>query len=167
MCNFSNWFADNYGKLKMRLYSPYFNDDAFHDAYLCALSFANKASDPSMYESIFFAAYKAQNKMRLQESFVNIHPDDFVWGVITSHLIDDDEIVNESNKTLLATKIKRFAKANFSGKEYQIFEAYFLYSLKLENTSNFVGCSVSFVFSHVAKMRQILCKEFGDNLNLL
>ena len=177
MVTFNDWFSTNYDKIKQRFsLSVWFNEDCFHDAYLSALETSkemyafrncNEKEIDKICLSLFNAAYKAQSKTHYSGIVRNIHPTNYVWGVLTANLIDEDDVSNTNDKSKLIASIRQFAKRTFNKDDYALFEAYFVHSFGLQNSGEFCGKSTSWAFVHVAHIREMICKQFEDELSNL
>lgn len=174
---FNNWFSANYDKIKQRFsLSVWFNEDCFHDAYLSVLEtsksvFAFRNCDEKETDkiclSLFNAAYKAQSKVHYSGIAKEFHPSDYVWGILSSNLIGENSESEISDKSKLVASIHQFAKRTFDKDDYALFEAYFVHSFGLQNSGEFCGKSTTWAFNHVSVIRDMICKQFEDELSNL
>lgn len=171
---FSHWFVANYDNLRMQLccdkkfgelYAPNCEDD-FHNAYLCVIDSLKRFDGNADFSTLFYAAYRRQRKAYKAHEMKEIRPNDLFWGVLTANIIDDDENTNNDKSQLIAS-IRQFAKRTFNNDDFALFEAYFIHSFGLKNSGEFCGKSTTWAFLHVANIREMICKQFDDELNNL
>ncbi len=80
---FDQWFMANYSILKECIsLSGYFDEDAFHEAYLVIATDKNIVVNAKDFRKMFMSTYRAASRHTLNESFIVCHPDDLFFSLL-------------------------------------------------------------------------------------
>lgn len=173
---FNKWFSKNYLALKEKclpynLFGELYNttfEDIFHDAYLVCVESTKVCKDSTLFETIFVATFKAQNKVRYNAEMRNIRPTDLFWSFLKSEDYDVNE--NESKKekrSAFVKALKQYAKNSFSADEYTLFCLYFNNGLSQYEIADVFGSSRGAVLYRLTNIKNLLCMRFNDEIKNL
>ena len=80
---FNQWFMANYAILKEYIsLSGYFDEDAFHEAYLVVVTDKEMTANAKDFRKMFLSTYKAVSRHTLNESYIVCHPDDLFFAML-------------------------------------------------------------------------------------
>lgn len=145
------WIASEYESIKASLIkSNTFDPDTFHDAYLRLSDALTPEIGINLYRRLFDSIYAELRKNKVWQSFKTVNVQELFFALLKSD--DETECEEETSGNdpdITISKIKKYARHNLSGDEYNLFCLRFEQDMTYQQIGLYIGKGKDFVKQHL------------------
>lgn len=157
---FSEWFADNYLKIRERLsVSNTLNEDSLHDAYLYIVTTIHTLR-PNEYLQQFKKVYRLKCRKELSRSFRYAYPDPLFFDF----LHDDDDVTEDTSQRDTrpsAKRVMQYVKLHTNQSDYEAFSLYMVQNMPYSYIADYIGISPTNVRKKIDGIKQSVQHYFN------